>query len=153
MIDAALREATDYDTLQAVMRRVADERGISRESLDELAGTPKGYAGKVLSENPIRRLGPATMGALLQALGLKLLVVDDPEAIAKYTARAEARDARQVRSGHRLRKIPTWLWGRRKAREMRAKQLTDIDEKELRRIARKGWKTRRERRKAQNSRV
>lgn len=146
MTDTTLGTAIDYDTLQAVMRRVADERGISRESLDELAGCPKGYAGKVLAAAPMKRLGPLTFGPLLQALGLKLLVVDDAEALARYTARAAERDARQVRSSHRLIKNPTWLWSRRKARQMALKQCSALGVDGLRKRARKGWQTRRRRR-------
>lgn len=87
-------EIRGYDDMHGILRRVAELRNISREAIDELAGLPKGYAGKILSEVPLRRLGPDTLGPMLGAIGVKLIAVDDPEAMRKYTARAETREVK-----------------------------------------------------------
>jgi len=83
--------ARSYQDLQAVLRAVAELRRLSREQIDELAGLPRGYASKVLAELPSRSLGPDTLGPMVGALGVQLLVVDDPDALARYTERADKR--------------------------------------------------------------
>lgn len=92
-----LGAATSYDELQAIMRARADALGISRETIDEIAGVPRGYAAKTLAEVPMRKLGPDTLGPMLGALGLKLVVAEDAAATAKYAARASGRNQSQVR--------------------------------------------------------
>lgn len=84
-------EIRGYEDLHAVLRRVAELRDISRETIDEIAGLARGYASKVLAEVPLRRLGPDTLGPMLGAVGIKLLAVDDETALARYTARADKR--------------------------------------------------------------
>jgi protein required for attachment to host cells len=84
-------EARDYDGMQAVLRQVADKRRRSRQELDRISGLPSGFCSTVLSENPGRRLGPDTIGPLNTALGIKWVAVDDPEALAKFTALGDER--------------------------------------------------------------
>lgn len=136
----------DYSDLRAVLRKVAELRNISREEIDRLAGWPTGFAGKVLANEPTRNLGPNTIAGGLGALGVMLIAVDDPAALAKFTARAEQRDGKQVRSSHRMKVRPTWLWSRRKAREMALKQRSLLGPEGLRKRARKGHQTRKRRR-------
>lgn len=85
------QQIRSYDDLQAVLRAVAEERQISREELDNLAGLPRGYASKVLAAVPMRRLGPDTLGPMLGALGVMLVPMTDPEAKARFTERADKR--------------------------------------------------------------
>lgn len=128
----------DYGDLRAVLSRVRDLRNISCEEIDRLAGWPAGLAGKVLCAEPIRRLGPDTIAGGLGALGVMLVAVDDPEALAKYTARAEQRDSAQVRVTAKPRiKIPKWLFTSRKARELRLSQLANMSPKQRAKMARK----------------
>jgi hypothetical protein len=144
---SAIGTARDYEGLQTILRTRAEALKVSRETLDEIAGLPRGYGSKVLAPVPMRKLGPKTLGPMLGVLGLKLDVVEDTDAL-KYAARASLRCSSQVRngSGHRLIKKITWLWSRRKARQMRQKQLSTLSAAARRRIAKKGWKTRRKRR-------
>lgn len=150
MTDAPLGIVRDYDDLRALLRRMADVRNISRKEIDRLAGWPDGLAEKALAEQPTRNLGPATIAGGLGALGLMLIAVDDPDALAKFTARAEQRRQNQARSNHRPIIKPRWLWSRRKAKEMKAKHLLEASPDELRKAARKGWRTRRKRRAAKS---
>lgn len=97
MTDAPLGIVRDYNDLRILLRRMAEVRNISRKEIDRLAGWPDGLAEKALAEEPLRNLGPATIAGGLGALGLMLIAVDDPDALAKFTARAEQRDAKQAR--------------------------------------------------------
>jgi hypothetical protein len=148
MTDAPLGIVRDYDDLRALLRRMAEVRNISRKEIDRLAGWPDGLAEKALAEEPLRNLGPATIAGGLGALGLMLVAVEDPDALAKFTARAEQRDGKQVRSSHRMKLKPKWLWSRRKAREMALKQKSVLGAEGLRKRARKGHQTRKRRRQA-----
>lgn len=62
--------------LKAIRVRVA-ALGISHEVLDDCAGFAQGYAGKLLADPPIRRLGNLSLFLLLQALGLSIVLVED----------------------------------------------------------------------------
>jgi hypothetical protein len=63
-----------------VMRAQRDRLNLSHETLDAISGLPSGYVGKVLAPEPVRGLGYMSLGALLGALGLALIVVEDSAA-------------------------------------------------------------------------
>ena len=54
-------------------------RGVTLETLDHIAGWPSGYSGKLLAPDPIKNLGWLSLGLGLNALAIKLVVVEDPE--------------------------------------------------------------------------
>jgi hypothetical protein len=80
-------ECKNYDAFHAALRRRADDLKLARIVLDELAGLPTGYVGKLLGLGKVRGVGRISMGPLLQALGLKLVIVEDPEALHRIKAR------------------------------------------------------------------
>ena len=92
-------ECRDYDDLRAALRQRAEELNISRMEINRVSGLPNGYSAAVLSETANKRLGAKTIGPLLAALGLKLVVVEDAEAMARYTARAEQRWPNMAHAG------------------------------------------------------
>jgi hypothetical protein len=67
----------------AALRTTRDERQLTLETLDAIAGWPDGYAGKLLAKNPIKNLGWSSLGLGLGALGKMLLMVDDPVQIQR----------------------------------------------------------------------
>ena len=74
-------------------------RGVTLETLDHIAGWPSGYSGKLLAPDPIKNLGWLSLGLGLNALAIKLVVVEDPEQRKLVeepleTARATAPNAR-----------------------------------------------------------
>lgn len=79
MNEAVLATANDYEGLQRAMRVRAEALNISRETLGEISGLHSGHAGKMLADPPSKNMGIVSMGLLLQALGLKLLIVEDAE--------------------------------------------------------------------------
>lgn len=149
---------TDYDSLVAACRARADALNISRDTIDEIAGLPKGYTSKVLMAKPLgdksasggrlssRNLGRVSLGPILGALGMALQPVEDPEALARVASRMTVRNKAQVRGNTIVSKIiPKWLWNSKRARRAIAKRWENSTPDERRRIARKAWRTRRKR--------
>lgn len=105
-----LAEVRDYYGLFMALRARAEQVGASRLALDDLAGLQPGYSGKLLGPGQVKKLGPLSLGALLQALGLKLIVMEDSQAVEQFTQRVigskqrdySARSTRRV-SGGRIR--------------------------------------------------
>jgi len=52
-----------------------------------------GYASTLLAPRPRKRIGPMSLGALLGALGLALVVVEDAAALARVRSRLVPRRA------------------------------------------------------------
>ena len=80
-------EITSYEDLHRAMRQRANELGLSRESIDAIAGLQPGYASKLLSPRPIRKLGALSMPLILPALGIKLIAVVDEQKTAALQSR------------------------------------------------------------------
>lgn len=93
-----LAEATDYDGLIAAIRNRAAELQVAGETLDEIVGLPNRYCAKLIGPKPIRRLGAISLGPILGALALKLIVVEDSEALRRVAGRLRKRDSRRVRN-------------------------------------------------------
>ena len=81
------RIVNDYQGLIEVCRQRAAELAISRSGIDEVSGLPNGMAGKILGDRQVKKMGPLTLGPLLQTLGLKMLIIEDDAATAKTLAR------------------------------------------------------------------
>ena len=70
-----------------VVRARRDELNISHETIDEIAGFPAGYTSKLLAPTPIRGISHMSLGAVLGALAIGLVVVEDPGQRAKVEGR------------------------------------------------------------------
>ena len=97
-MNAPLAECVDYDGLRKAINAVRELRNISFEQLDDLSGLPDRYSAKLFGPRPLRRIGMKSLGDLLGALGIKLHLVEDLEALAKVEKRFVARDASHVAS-------------------------------------------------------
>jgi hypothetical protein len=73
---------------------------LSRLELDRIAGLPSGYAGKILSKEPVKTIGLHSLGPVLQSLGLVLCVLEDPAARDRTLARRTPVDASNQRCGN-----------------------------------------------------
>jgi hypothetical protein len=80
-------EIRSMEELVAAFRACRDERGLTHERIDDLAGFPSGYAGKLMCDPPIKNLGWSSFGLGLGAFGKMLLMVDDPEQIRRVQSR------------------------------------------------------------------
>jgi hypothetical protein len=92
-------EFSDFNGLEAALRAVKDLRDISYETLDDIVNAPRGYFSKVLAPQSQRRLTLGSLGWVLGGLGVKCVVVDDPEMLALVRNRMKRRDGSMVRSG------------------------------------------------------
>lgn len=93
----------DYGALQRALRQRAADLGLTRAGLDEAMVTlPDGYASKLLSPMPSRRLGLMSVFPMLAGLGLDLLLVNSPEKRARWSDKAAA--ARKRAPGKTMRK-------------------------------------------------
>lgn len=86
-----LATVRDYDGLHAAFRSRASELQVTREAIDAVSGLQEGYAAKLLAPVPIRMAAKESLGPLLAALGLVLIVAEDAETLAKITKRMAKR--------------------------------------------------------------
>lgn len=93
-----LATVRDYAELHQALRARAEELNVSRRTLDAISGLAETHCEKILAAVPIKNLGPKSMGPLLGALGLALIVVEDPEAMARVANRMVERVGAQVRA-------------------------------------------------------
>lgn len=70
------------DLIQALRNR-RDELQLTHETIDDISGLQAGYTSKLLAPKPIKNLGPMSFECILGALGLAVVVVEDPEQIAR----------------------------------------------------------------------
>lgn len=81
----------DYAGLVTALRQRIVELGTGMESVDAVAGLPARYTSKLLSRNYRSSLGQVSLGPILGALGLKLALLHDDEALARVRHRLPPR--------------------------------------------------------------
>lgn len=116
-----------YAGLIAAFRVRAQERRIAITSADvaKVAGLADYYVAKLLSVNPVKRIGMISLGPLLGVLGLKLVVTEDLDAVVRFGSQIkQANEACQhtdevkvILSRRRLRKAGA-LGGRKSRSNM-----------------------------------
>ncbi len=80
-------EVRDYAELLEVIRARQAALNITMQTLEEVAGLADRHASKILAPKPCRTLGMRSLGLILGALGLKLLVVEDLEQLERVRGR------------------------------------------------------------------
>ena len=135
-----LAEIHDYQAVHGALRARADELNISRETIDSVAGLQSGYCGKLLGPGMTRSFGPVSLGLLLRALGVKLLLVEDAEALEKVKNRLvpKERIARPPRMPFELRRFMAEN-GRRGADALNRSLTAEARCRSARRAARARW--------------
>jgi hypothetical protein len=98
-VPRVIAEFSSYAGLLAALRLVREQRNISFETLDEIVGAPKGYFSKVFAPNGERRITTQGMEWALAALGVRCLIVDDPDMLKQINGRMVARNQKVVRAG------------------------------------------------------
>jgi hypothetical protein len=121
-----LATIADYEDLITALVARVDDLGISRDTVDEIAGLSDHYTTKLLSLSDTRRPGARRLGVrsvslrmlgpLLGALALKLVVVPDEEAFGRNRCRYIPRDKAHTTSAKARWSDPN----RRSRRERRA---------------------------------
>jgi hypothetical protein len=83
MLDAQpIAVVKDYDDFRTAMRVRMAQLQITFETLDAVSGVQAGHSAKLLGPNPSKHFGPMSFCAVMGALGMKLVAVEDVEALA-----------------------------------------------------------------------
>lgn len=139
----------DYPGLLTALRERAERLNVSRAVIDDVSGLASGYAGKLLANPPMKTLGAISLGPMLGALGLSLVLIEDPDQMRRIASRMSARNNSQVRlNANASKQFPGWLFNSRKARKAARKRWSSMTESQRKRAARKAWRTRRQRARA-----
>jgi hypothetical protein len=91
VVIAEIDSAGGWGALVEAFRRAVAYRNTTLEAVSELGGLPARYANKLLAPEPMRNIGPISLGALLGALGVKLVMVQDDDAFARVADRLPTR--------------------------------------------------------------
>jgi hypothetical protein len=97
-------EAASHDELVALLRERQLALGLSNETLDHIALLSAGHADKLLGPGRQRGLSQLSLDALLGALGIKIIVVEDEAMAARMRPHWQGKDIRQVRMPARVAK-------------------------------------------------
>jgi hypothetical protein len=86
-------EAVSYPEFQGLLCRRVAELNITLESIDALAGFAPSWASHILQRFPSKSaMGPRTLFELLEVLGLRLALIEDPEGVARFRKRSAWRE-------------------------------------------------------------
>jgi hypothetical protein len=91
-----------YDDVVDVFRARADELELSRLEIDHLSGLASGHSSHLLAKRFTQRLGPLSLPLMLDTLGLRLLVVEDPKLTARTLKRRTPRKSSHLRVMRKL---------------------------------------------------
>jgi hypothetical protein len=115
-----------YDDLRRAVADWCRQIGMTRQQLDTEAALTDGHSGKLLSAHAVSKFGNVTLGRVLAACGLVIVVAIDPDAPPRPPAEQHATGAFGARNGsvtQHWRKQRGTGWGRRMA-ALRALKLT-----------------------------
>jgi hypothetical protein len=138
-----LADICSYEQMLEALRARVTELNVSGEAAEAYCGLPRGYFSKLIGAHPVRRLGMTSFEPVLAGLGLRLLVIEDPQATARLKSRVKPRNgsfARRVSlyvNGITDRK---WARIQKLGRQARWKKLTKQQRSEIMRMVRAGRK-------------
>jgi hypothetical protein len=113
MTDLFFAEVHDSASLREALRQRVEQLNISRSCLDYVSKLTPGYAAKLLAPNGKKGVGALSLDLLLPAVGLKIVLVDDRDALARVQPMFEPRVTYNVRLSNDSRKNP----GRRNSKK------------------------------------
>jgi hypothetical protein len=91
-----------YDEVIDIFRARADELELSRLEIDRLTGLADAHTSHLLARKFTQVFGPVSLPLMLDVLGLRLLVVEDPELTARTLKRRTPRIASHARCPRQL---------------------------------------------------
>jgi hypothetical protein len=86
-----------YDDVIDTFRARADELALSRLEIDHLSGLAPAHSSHLLAKKFTQVFGPLSLPLMLDTLGLRLLVVEDPELTARTLKRRTPRKSSHLR--------------------------------------------------------
>ena len=85
------RPVTGYKGLIEACRQRANELALSRLELDRISGVPQGYSAKLLGKDDgvprKKKMWPSSLEAILGALGLQIIIIEDFAATSRTLSR------------------------------------------------------------------
>jgi hypothetical protein len=99
-----LGQATCHDELVALLRERQLALGLSNELVGHLARLSDGHVDKLLGPARQRGLSQLSLDALMNALAIKIIVVEDEAMAARMKPHWQGRDTKQVRMPARVAK-------------------------------------------------
>ncbi len=100
-------EATDYHSLIALLSARIRQLDVSYATLDAITGLADGYVSKLFAPNPPRCMGWEALELLLAALGMKLVGVEDANALRRVRNRLVPMRKHDNASGRMRRSLTT----------------------------------------------
>src|SRR5262245_10288828 len=144
--------ARNYDELRAALEDRVLQLNTTFEAVDAVAfdgamGRPMRYTQKLLGQVPVKSLGRISLGPLLGALGLMLIVAEDTEQLGKIRHRLTKRVLSRSDAGRRMlaakrRRKSKFPKGPEHARLMRNRQILTQSPAKRRAIAKKAARAR-----------
>jgi hypothetical protein len=145
--ERVVAEIREYGEFTAALRKWIYELDTNYDCVSQIAGLQDRYLNKLVSKSPVRNFGRTSLGPVLGALGLKLILAVDTKQLAKMRPRYERR-RKHTSAGVQAQK-PTPLRGNSALAAMYAHRRALLQSPEQRRaIARRAIRIRWERAKA-----
>lgn len=137
-----------YDELRRAIAARCDDILMTRELLDAKSGLASGHSGRLLSPRAITKFGHISLGLVLAATGLVLIVAEDSEALDRIARQRDASHthASQRRPGKRPRRKYRFPKGPEHARIMAARRAIKLSRQQRIASARKAAEARWQRR-------
>lgn len=82
-MNAPLAEFSNYEELRKALNAVRDHRKLSLDTMNTLIDCPERYFEKILGPRPAKRMGMQSLGWAFGVLGVKCIIIEDPEVWAR----------------------------------------------------------------------
>jgi hypothetical protein len=99
--DRVVAQFNSYEGMLAAMVARAKEQRlvITSPEVAEISGLPAAYVAKLLSPKSPRRIGSISMAPVLAILGCRLALIEDRDAMERYTSRVKKHDLKLMHGG------------------------------------------------------
>lgn len=104
-------EARDYEGLLDGLRARIEQLNVAGETLDQISGLARGHAHKLVGVRPVKTLGLKSLGDMLGALGLRIVLEHDQDAFDLVAGRLKRRADYQIRRALRIMVTAQYLRG------------------------------------------
>jgi hypothetical protein len=132
-----LGEFNNYAGLQELLRARAEQLQLTREQIDEISGLQNGYASKLLSPRPVKKLGAISMPLMLATLAMKLVAVADPGGLERISRRGFKRKISSAVRGAAVQFTFSRPWLRKIGRKGGENSRKNLSPRQRRALARK----------------
>ncbi len=130
------RVITDAEALLEMFIDRIEDMIVSRITIDETGGFTPGYSAKLLCQPPMKTMANESFTRMLKATGIVLVAVVDDDRFAAIKEHLVKR-RRRVLQANASKTRPTWLFTRKRAREMGKNRWSVLTDEQRTKLARK----------------